>query len=251
MNSTDILDTLSREGYGIIPPEQNHTDMEDAFLDVWEEVRAYTMTSVERGYALYGAVQYLVENEIPGDFVECGVWKGGSCMLIARTLMEMGDTSRNIYLYDTFNGMTEPSDEDVIAWNGKPVKEKWQTDREGKTSYFASWAVSLPAVQRNLESTGYPPEHIFYVAGDVRDTLRTVRHERIACLRLDTDWYDTTALELERLYPRLVPGGVLILDDYGHFKGAKKAVDEYFERLPVSPYLSRVDYTGRIGIKTS
>jgi len=250
VNSAEIVQTLSKEGYGIIPPEQYRTDMEKDFLELWEDVKAYTMTSIERGYALYGAVKYIVENNVPGDFVECGVWKGGSCMLMARTLLEIGDTARNIYLYDTFNGMTEPSDEDVIAWNGKPVKDKWQTDREGRTSYFTSWAVSLQAVQRNLNSTGYPTENIFYVTGDVRDTLRTVRHERIACLRLDTDWYDTTALELERLYPRLVPGGILILDDYGHFKGAKKAVDEYFRKLPASPYLSRVDYTGRIGIKT-
>jgi len=225
--------------------------MENDFLDLWEDVKDYTMTSIERGYALYGAVKYLVENDIPGDFIECGVWKGGSCMLIARTLMVLGETDRNIYLYDTFNGMTEPSEEDVIAWNGKPVKEKWDSDREGRTNHFTSWAVSLPAVKRNLESTGYPPECLYYVAGDVRDTLRTVRHERIACLRLDTDWYDTTALELERLYPRLVPGGILVLDDYGHFRGAKKAVDDYFRKLPVAPYLSRVDYTGRIGIKTS
>ena len=250
MNSTDLAETLSKEGYGIIPPEQYRTDMEDDFLSLWDDVRHYTMTSIERGYALYGAVKYIVENDIPGDFVECGVWKGGSCMLMARTLMTLRETARNLYLYDTFNGMSEPSDEDVIAWNGKPVREKWESDREGRTDYFSSWAVSLQAVRKNLESTGYPPEHIFYVAGDVRDTLRTVRHERIACLRLDTDWYDTTALELERLYPHLVPGGILILDDYGHFKGAKKAVDDYFGKLPMSPYLSRVDYTGRIGIKT-
>ncbi|MBN2051477.1 MAG: class I SAM-dependent methyltransferase [Spirochaetales bacterium] len=249
MISKDLAQTLSQEGYGVIPPDQYRTDMEKDFLFLWEQVRSYTMTSIERSYNLYTAVKYVVENSVPGDLVECGVWKGGSCMLMARTLLALGATDRNIYLYDTFNGMTEPSDEDVIAWNGKPVKEKWEADRQGKSQNFTSWAVSLTTVKRNMESTGYPPENIFYIAGDVRDTLRTLRHDRIACLRLDTDWYDTTALELERLYPHLVPGGVLILDDYGHFKGARKAVDDYFDTLSRRPFLSRIDYTGRICVK--
>ena len=240
---------LQGQGYGVIPPDQFRIDIEPEFLAHWERVSPYTMTSLERGYALYQAVGHVCDRHIPGDFVECGVWRGGSCMLIALVLLARGETERRIYLYDTFSGMTEPSAEDRIAWNGRSVREKWEADREGRGHYFTGWAVGADEVRENLRSIGWPEGRTCLVEGDVATTLNEVVPQSVAVLRLDTDWYASTARELEVLYPRLERGGVLLIDDYGHFKGARKAVDDYFRDPARSILLSRVDYTGRMGVK--
>lgn len=234
-----IVDDLKREGFGVIPPQQNRIDIEKSFFDLWKRVERYTMISLERGYAIYKAVEYIVKNEIPGDFVECGVWKGGASMLAALSLVELEASPRRIFLYDTFAGMTIPTEEDRIAWNGAPVGEKW--------SRFESWVVSKSEVLSNFSTIDYPLEYVTVKEGDVKDTLMERKPEEIALLRLDTDWYESTAEELNVLYPRLVSGGVLLIDDYGHFTGARKAVDEYFAEK--GPLLHRDDYTGRSAVK--
>lgn len=243
------IESLREKGYGVIPPEQYLSDMENEFHKIWEEVHSYTMTSVERGFSLFKAVEYIVKNNIPGDLVECGVWKGGSCMLIAKALNLFGDSDRKIYLYDTYEGMPEPTEEDVISWNGRSVLEKWEEDKSGTKDNFGSWAVGLEEVKVNVLGTGYPENKFVFVPGDVAHTLKDIKPDKISLLRLDTDWYASTVEELETLYPLLVEKGVLIIDDYGHFDGARKAVDEYFEDSPI--LLNRIDYTGRIGIKNS
>src|SRR5690606_24776929 len=101
----------------------------------------------------------------------------------------------------------------------------------------------------NMVSTGYPMERCHFVEGKVEDTIPATVPDRISLLRLDTDWYESTRHELEHLWPLLQPGGVLIIDDYGHFEGARKAVDEYFLDRSDAPLLNRIDYTGRIAIK--
>ena len=250
MTEKEMVRILKSRGYGIIPPDQYMIDMEDDFREIWSEVREFTMTSAERGYALYKAVRYIVENGIEGDLVECGVWKGGSCMLMARTLLLLGVTDRRIFLYDTFSGMTEPGGNDYIAWNGKPVLEKWEEDRRGEKDNFGSWAVGLESVRNNVLETGFPEEQLVFVPGPVENTLAETVPRAVSLLRLDTDWYESTKAELEILYPVLSENGVLVIDDYGHFTGARKAVDEYFGSGG-APYLGRIDYTGRIAIKRS
>lgn len=249
ISEKEMCEYLRKQGYGVVPPDQYRIDMEDAFLELWETAAEYTMTSVERGYALYRAVRYIIDNDIPGDFVECGVWKGGSCMLIAGALKQCGAEDRRLYLYDTFEGMTEPGEHDFIAWNGKSVKEKWDEDKAGRSSNFTGWAVGIEKVRNNLLKTGYPEENIFFIKGPVEQTLTDNKPRNISLLRLDTDWYESTMAELVELYPLLVRSGVLILDDYGHFTGAKKAVDDYFRDSPEPVLLNRIDYTGRISIK--
>lgn len=232
---------LQRDGWGVIPPSQYLTDMEDDFLYLWEKVKDYTMISVERGYSLYKSVEYVVSGGIPGDFVECGVWKGGACMLMALTLENLQEKGRKILMYDTFSGMTEPTSEDVIAWNGAGVMERWRKNK------FSSWAVGAETVREMVESVVSDTSPFVFIEGDVENTLDERVPESVSLLRLDTDWYASTAKELEVLYPLLSRGGILQIDDYGHFKGARKAVDEYFLDKPI--FLSRIDYTGRQGIK--
>src|SRR5262249_46950150 len=161
-------------------------------------------------------------------FVECGVWRGGSMMLAAETLKSLGDVSRSLYLYDTYEGMSKPTDKDVNFKNDSWRKGfTFVEDQEYAVAERRanSLAVSLEQVKQNFAQTGYPMDCVQFIKGKVEDTIPNVIPDQIALLRLDTDWYESTAHELNHLFPRLVEGGVLILDDYGHWKGAREAVD--------------------------
>lgn len=225
-------------------------DFSSLSKEICETVKPYTMTCAERINALVNSVEYIVQNDIEGAFVECGVWKGGSAMAIALTLIRLEQINREIYLYDTFAGMTEPKEVDVsvdgdIA-NSTYTKAKLSEDVSG-------WCLStLDEVQSNLASTGYPAQQIHYVKGKVEDTVPGVLPASIALLRLDTDWYESTRHEMHHMFPRLQKHGVLIIDDYGYWKGSKKAVDEYIKENKIRILLNRIDFAGgaRIAVKT-
>lgn len=222
-------------------------DMPREFVDIYEKTRRYTLTSVERMHALYEAVRYLHRAGIPGDLVECGVWRGGSCMLMAHTLLALGDTSRRLYLYDTFAGMTRPGADDRHSVDGSEQLTRWEVFERGDHN---AWCYApIEEVRRNMRATGYPAESVVLVRGEVEEVLPGTRPERIALLRLDTDWFQSTYHELNHLYSRLVRGGILIVDDYGAYDGARLAVDRYFREHGVSMYLHRIDTAGRIGVK--
>ncbi len=222
-------------------------DLDPAFIPIHNQCRPATMTSTERMYALYKAVEYVVEAGIPGDFAECGVWRGGSVMVIASTLLAKRNTDRKIFLYDTFDGMSAPTDADQDM-EGRTAENILASDGKSLDSIMWSYA-PLDHVKANVASVGYPPDRFVFVQGKVEDTIPATLPGPLAVLRLDTDWYESTRHELEHLYPLLVPGGVLIIDDYGHWKGSRQAVDEYFSTPDRKILLNRVDYTGRIGIK--
>ena len=223
-------------------------DLEPEFLELHELCRGETMTSLERMYALWSATRYIVDNQLPGDFVECGVWRGGSVMLMAATLLRLGDTSRDLWLYDTFGGMTAPTVDDVQAMSGRPAAEILNEHERTPDDPF--WGIAdRDTAERNLRRTGYPFQRFRIVEGDVMATLPATAPAAIALLRLDTDWYTSTRHELEQLYPRLTPGGVLIVDDYGYWRGARKATDEFQATLQPRPLLHRIDYTGRVCVK--
>ena len=238
---------INNLGYDLIKPDKRLVvDGLPADFDK-DTVDTYTMTTPERIASLCNAVNYLVDNKIEGDFVECGVWRGGSTMAAIDTLMKKGDKSREIYLYDTFEGMSEPTEVDKV-FTGTAADELLNTsDKEDATSVWCYSA--LEEVQNNVGTLGYPANKVTYVKGKVEDSIPQTLPGKIALLRLDTDWYESTAHELKHLYPLLVPGGVIIIDDYGHWEGARKAVDEYIEANKLPLLLNRIDYTGRIGIK--
>jgi Macrocin-O-methyltransferase (TylF). len=216
-------------------------------LDILSAVGSCTMTSSERVVGLVRAVEYLVANAIPGAIVECGVWKGGSSMAAALALQAFGDTSRELFLFDTFQGMTTPTESDVDL-NGDAARPAYEAAL-GQNGQCDWCSAVLDEVRANMSSTGYPTEQVHFVPGPVERTIPTHAPEAIALLRLDTDWYESTRHELEHLYPRLAHHGALIIDDYGHWKGARKAVDDYFTTLSPRPLLTRMDYTGRLAIK--
>lgn len=219
-------------------------DLDQAARRIISAVQPYTMTSVERLIALIDSVRHIVKAHIPGDLVECGVWRGGSSMAAALTLLDYRDTSRQLYLYDTFQGMNAPSAHDRDH-DGTSALSLLNRTPKG----HGIWCDASEAdVRRNMESTGYPSEQIRFVRGPIEETIPDVMPDEIALLRLDTDWYESTRHELIHLYPRLARGGILIIDDYGHWQGARKAVDEFLA-AHAEHFLHRVDYTCRLLIK--
>lgn len=244
-----IQNILKRFGFEIINLKKQKawpTDFEPLHQDIAAKAQPYTLTSKERIFGLIESVKYISQHKIEGDIVECGVWKGGSMLAIAETLVRLNDSQRELYLYDTFEGMPAPGDADV-SYEEKKAEQFFieHGDRQSKQL----WASDLDSVRKNLSLSSYPAHRFHFVEGKVEDTIPGTIPEKIALLRLDTDWYESTKHEMEHLFPRLVKGGILIIDDYGYWKGARKAVDEYFSSHSVQMFLSRMDETGRVGVK--
>jgi len=239
-------------GYEIKPiPPEFPPDFDEATADIARAVSDYTMTTPERIFALCEAVRYVHRSDIPGAFVECGVWRGGSMMAVALTLLRLGVRDRDLYLFDTFEGMTVPTERDVDL-NGNLAASYFGDDPAPGTSGGAQSTLLVPSsldqVRTAVESTGYPMDHVIFVEGRVEDTLPDTAPDAVALLRLDTDWYESTLHELQCLYPRITPGGVLLVDDYGHWRGARDAVDEYVATTKARILLNRIDYSGRIAV---
>ena len=234
-------------------PDQQLPDLAAADQAIIEQVRPYTMTSEARLEALLAATDYVLDAGIDGAFVECGVWRGGSMMAVILRLLERGVTDRDIYLYDTFEGMTEPTKEDVSDYSPAAL-ETWQqaqgSNEKAWDGFFNAEVFNEDSVRERLQATGYPAQRLHFVKGKVEDSVPQTLPPQTAVLRLDTDWYTSTQHEMQYLYPLLVSGGVVIIDDYGHWKGCRQAVDEYFAQPEhCQPLLHRVDYTCRQGIK--
>jgi hypothetical protein len=205
------------------------------------------MTSLERMFALYSATNYVLDNNIPGDFVECGVWRGGSSMMIALVLKQKNITDRKIYLYDTYEGMSEPTENDKDM-KGQSAKVQLEATEEKENSVWC--LADLDDVKNNMKRTSINENQLVYVKGKVEETIpATIPSGNISLLRLDTDWYESTKHELLHLYPKLSQNGVMIIDDYGHWQGCRKAIDDYFTQNNIKNILNRVDYTGRSMIK--
>lgn len=224
---------------------------EPEFAEIWERIKPFTMTSVERAYALWSAVNTVLENNIQGSFVECGVWRGGSSMLIALTLLARKAGHREIFMFDTYEGMSEPGpfDKDL---HGSHATDLMGGEKGQEIAELVKAAASYEDVRKAMESTGYDMRLVRMIKGDVTQTLPQTQTLRIALLRLDTDFYESTLAELQNLYPRLSRGGVMIIDDYGHWQGSQRAVDEYFADPSTDyakPMLWHIDYTGRGAVK--
>ena len=208
----------------------------------------FTMTSVARLVNTLKACKYAVENNVPGDFVECGVWRGGHGILAKKIFERMG-SNKKVWMYDTFEGMAEPTEFDVNARTKEMATVKYH---QTKTDTHVDWCyASLEDVKKCVQSAGIDINAVTFIKGDVCETLKdpSNRPTQISVLRLDTDWYQSTKTELHWLYPVLSNNGVLIIDDYGHWQGARKAVDEYFVKNPYKPLFNVVEFTGRSAIK--
>jgi O-methyltransferase len=211
-----------------------------------QSVAPFTMTSKYAVCALRLAVQHIVGSNVPGDIVECGVWKGGSMMAVATTLLQLKTTDRALHLFDTFDQMSSPTDVDRTV-HGQSADEilAGLASEPGKP-----WTCcGMEETRANVLSTGYPVDKISLVKGKVEDTIPAQAPRQIALLRLDTDWFESTYHELIHLYPRLSPGGILIIDDYGYWQGSRKAVDQFIAENKLNLLLTRVDDSARMCLK--
>jgi hypothetical protein len=200
-------------------------------IEFYDKVSPYSGTSRERIYGLFECLEQIRKDNIKGDMVECGLWKGGNVLGICEYLFRHNITDVNVWGYDTFTGMTQPTDVDKDD-TGTPA-----------INIFEQVKCESPyeEVLTVLEKTYFPKSKIKLVVGDVLNTLDISYPENISLLRLDTDWYESTKKELEVLYPKLSSGGYMIVDDYGHWQGCRKAVNEYFNN---SLKFKMFDYTG-------
>lgn len=229
------------------PPDlgQMIPEIADWQRDLIEQVRPYTMTEATALWATMQAVENAVHRGIPGAFVECGVWRGGNVILAGLLRRRLG-ASFAIHAFDTFAGMTAPTEHDAKPGKTLDVAAKFAASEKADHN---SWCyASIEDVRRNFREV-VGDDSLITVKGPVQETLVEEANlpERIAVLRLDTDFYDSTKIELEKLWPRVSPGGVMMIDDYGVWAGARKAVDEYFAGQNV--WLHRVDRQVRLIFK--
>lgn len=225
---------------------EGNPDVTDFEWRTIQLVRPFTFTKEADIVTLVRAVEYVVKRDIPGDIVECGVWRGGSAMAIAEALAHFQDSPRSLCLYDTFAGMTEPTaaDVDIYDRNARALMD----GSERTANVQDVWAYApLVEVRANMARTALEQDRVRFIEGPVEQTIPAHAPERISLLRLDTDWYESTKHELTHLYPRLSRGGILIIDDYGHWRGTRKAVDEFFQGH--APFLMRLNSTCRIAVK--
>lgn len=254
INIADLIKPLKSAGYHVTNTNkkihETAIELDDQEVQIILDVHknSYSMSSLSRMVNVIKSCKYCVENDIPGDFVECGVWRGGNG-IIARKIFERMKSDKKVYMYDTFAGMTRPTKFDVKSVSKQPAINKFysqQTDDHNKWCY-----ASLDEVKNNCLNSNLNLNKFKFIKGDVCKTLieKSNLPEKICVLRLDTDWYESTKVELEMLYPILSQKGVLILDDYGNWEGSKKAVDEYFNSKKYKPMLNVVDDTARSAIK--
>lgn len=221
-------------------------DYDDDMRQIWPKVKDRTMNLHEKVYFLLESVRYLERHRIEGAIVECGVWRGGSMLAVAHMLSRLGAVQRDLYLFDTYSGMTEPNDRDTHIWAHKPATEIMATKDAASAPIWA--AADVEDVRSGFSSVAYPAERLHFIPGRVEDTIPGQAPDRIALLRLDTDWYESTKHELEHLYHRLAPGGVLVIDDYGSWQGSKDATDEFLANTGEPLMLTKVG-RGRVAVR--
>ena len=228
------------------PPASFPLDFAEDDVALCTKVKPFTLGEPIAIQMTATAIEYIVKCGIPGAIVECGVWRGGMMMTAAYTLLKLGDTSRDIFLYDTFEGMPEPTEADVNFWGDPP----FEATEEGRKKGVKSLDASLQDVKSALHSVGYPKNRIYFVKGRIEETIPEMIPERISFLRLDTCFYQSTHHELVHFFPRLSMRGVLHIDDYGLWKGCRQAVDEYMHEAKLNFFFVRIGRHGaRIAIK--
>lgn len=214
--------------------------VDDTFRALHQKYRDYTMLNWIKLYNTYNAVRYAAHNRLPGAIVECGVYRGGCVGMMLETLVLHNDTARDVYVYDTFDGMPQPGPEDINVNKGFTAQSAY----DDKTSDGRKWlCVPLEDVRAVAKMSGYPMDKVHFVKGRVEETIPGIMPDTISVLRLDTDWYASTKHEMEHLYPKLIKGGVLIVDDYGTWSGSGKAVDEYLKARNI-PFYFTFDESG-------
>ena len=194
---------------------------------------ALTMIGMQRLTSLQHCVEKVLADGIPGDLVECGVWRGGAAILMRAILSAYGDETRRVWLADSFAGVPPP---DTV---------NYKADKGIKLHRHAKiLGVPEAEVRANFERYGLLDEQVRFIPGWFKDTLADAPVEQIAVLRLDGDLYESTIQALDALYPRLSSGGYCIIDDYYALKACEQAVTDYREKHGISVEIEEIDGTG-------
>jgi O-methyltransferase len=194
---------------------------------------AETMIGMQRLTSLQHCVETVLADDIAGDLVECGVWRGGACILMRAVLAAYGDETRCVWLADSFQGVprSDPAN--------------YKADKGIRADLAAGiLGVSEAEVRANFERYGLLDDQVRFLPGWFKDTLHDAPIERIAVLRLDGDLYESTIQALDALYPRLSPGGFCIIDDYHALKPCEQAVTDYRAKHRISAEIVEIDGTG-------
>lgn len=245
-----VRNAAAKFGYNIdvrkIKPGSFPSHVDDEFAILMKLVREYSLLPWEASFMNYQAAKWVATQGIPGDVVECGVFKGGSIVMFAKVFerLDKDFKNRKFWLFDTFEGMAPPTERDASDAGPADKEYRMSLKKDGTSGWCRQPLEEVEAyIRRNTENL-----NVVYVKGKVEETLAkdVNRPERIAILRLDTDFYESTKAEMEFLYPRLVPNGVLIVDDYSFWKGCKEAVDEFFAANNIKPSFFLDPQSGRV-----
>lgn len=200
---------------------------------------AHTMIGVRRLDNLQECIQDVLARGVPGDLIEAGVWRGGASIFMRAVLKAHGVEDRTVWLSDSFQGLPPPNDDEYPA------------DAGDLHHTIDELAVSLDEVRENFRRYGLLDDQVRFLPGWFRDTLPGAPIERLAIIRIDGDMYESTTQVLEALYPKLVPGGYLIVDDYGGIPACRRAVDDYREAMGITDDIRQIDWTGVYWLRSS
>jgi O-methyltransferase len=237
-------------GFNITKNSKNINYLTDDLEIALPLIKANTMLPLPRLSSLYQMVRYCEENLIPGDYVECGVWKGGAMGLVALANIKHGKARRKLHLFDSFEEICIPNSTVDGARAMKEVERYIELGITKKNMPLVGIYDSIGGagtLRENMhlleEVVSYPKEFIKYHVGWFDQTIPLAKEDiqKIAILRLDGDWYESTKVCLDGLFEKVVVGGIVIIDDYGTYEGCKLAVDEFIANNKLKVYLSSVD----------
>jgi O-methyltransferase len=208
----------------------------EEFRRLYLEARETTMLSRERLFDLYASVKHVIQHDIPGDIVEVGCW-GGGALAIALAVVQASNSKKSVWGYDTFEGHPEPNPDEFDVWGNSQLERFNELKAQGD-----DWCkVSLEEVGQNVQRICQSSDGLKLIKGKAEETLKRQLPEVVSIIRCDVDWYEPSLATFEILYPRLSPGGIVIVDDYGHHTGSRKAIDQYFGDL--HPKFTHIDYS--------
>lgn len=194
---------------------------------------AETMIGMERLTSLQHCVETVLAEDVPGDLIECGVWRGGACIMMRAVLAAYGDDTRSVWLADSFAGLPRPD------------PEKYKADKGLRLDLLAPiLGVSEEEVKANFQRYDLFDDRVRFLPGWFKDTLEPAPIDQIAVLRLDGDLYESTIQALDALYPRLSPGGFCVIDDYYAIEACRQAVTDYREKHAISEDIVDIDWSG-------
>ena len=200
---------------------------------------AHTMIGVKRLRNLRTLVEDVIRNEVPGDLIETGVWRGGACILMRAVLSAYQVTDRRVWVADSFEGVPPPD------------LDRYPSDVGSDYHTFEDLSVSFETVRSNIDKYGLLDDQVVFLRGWFKDTLGTAPIERLALLRLDGDLYESTIVALDALYDKLSVGGYVIVDDYHVVEGCRRAIGDFLAARSMSPELCEIDGVGVFWRKTA